>query len=343
VAEVARLRALLLASANPTGFALAGESYEKDFVQVADGVWSVCTAHHPGNLAAFPTHNNRCWVLRVRDTADGDFLLVYGLPEEKVGAPKVRAIEKHTGLAVKYIMTSGCWHHLYLDHWLASFPGVQFLFPKAKFPETRNGQAVLSDEAKAARVLLYDTEDDMPVFGSAGKYTDQLRFVVGDQQTTYPDEGVLAGTADLVPPEKMGEVMAHIGQAKHTARFAATTLYHVATKTASIDHNFDMFQPGETWDKQPEMLQNFHPRAKLQSGVMTGQTIIDPAKNAEQINRLLALDVRCLVDLHTEPTYYVQRALETQAAYVAMLTAVFEESGELDPTGAKLPQNQPKE
>lgn len=341
LAEVARLRQLLLSAAQ-TGFDLRAENYEGDFAAVAEGVWSVCTQHHPGNIAAMPEHNNRSWVLHVRDADDGDFLLVYGLPEEKVGAPKVRAVEVASGLKVKYIMTSGCWHHLYLDQWLASFPDAQFLFPKAKFPETRNGKQVLADQAKAARVLLYDTEDDMPVFGSGGKYLDQLRFVVSDQQTTYPDEGPLAATADLVPTEAMGEVMSHLAVAKKSARFAATALYHVATKTLSIDHNFDMFQPGELWDKQPEMLQQWHPRAKLMSGVMTGQVIIDPAKNFEQVGRLLALDVRCIVDLHTEPTYYVEKSFGSQEAYVSKITSVFEESGELDATGASLPQNKQK-
>ena len=339
VAEVTRLRRLL-AETGPTGFDLSGESYEKDFAVVAKGVWSICTAHHPGNIAAMPEHNNRCWVIRVEDPDEGDFLLVYGLPEHKSAGPKVKAVEKESGLQVKYVMTSGCWHHLYLDHWLNSLsPEVKFLFPRAKFPETRNGKSIMSDESKAARILLYNTEDDMPVFGKSGRYTSQLQFVVSDQQTTYPDEGPLAATSELVPVEATGEIMAHLASAKPSARFAATTLYHVATKTVSIDHNFDMFQPGELWDKQPAMLQNLHPREKLQSGVMAGQTVVDPAVNAEQIKRLMALDGRCIVDLHTEPTYYVVREFESAESYASKMKAVFEESGELDATGASLPQN----
>jgi hypothetical protein len=185
-------------------------------------------------------------VIRITDAAEGDFLLVYGLPDNKEGVHRVRAVEAASGLAVKIIMTSGCWHHLFLDQWLTAFPDpVKFLFPKAKFTETRNGKLLLANEAKSKRISLFDTEADMPCMD---KYADQVKFVVFDQQTTYPDEGPTAATSDLVPHDKMGEVMAYIGETQQTARFAAVTLYHVATKTASIDHNFDMFQPGEAGD-----------------------------------------------------------------------------------------------
>ena len=116
----------------------------------------------------------------------------------------------------------------------------------------------------------------------------------------------------------------------------------MATKTIVIDHNFDMFQPGEVWDKQSDMEQSFHPRNKLQSNVATGNRVIDPQKNFEQIQALLQFDCCCLVDLHTPPTYNVM-TFENQAAFVAEITRVFEESGEMDPTSTKLMLHQTEE
>ena len=114
--EVVRLRALVQAQraaeaaatgigAAPPGacFNLEEESYEKDFAEVFPGhVWSVCTAHNPANVAAMPKHNNRCWVIKLADAELGDFLCVYGVPECALAAPKIRAVEQTTGLAVRF-------------------------------------------------------------------------------------------------------------------------------------------------------------------------------------------------------------------------------------------------
>ena len=141
-----------------------------------------------------------------------------------------------------------------------------------------------------------------------------------------------------MPPEKTQDLLSWMGATGCTCRFAAVSMYHVASKTLSIDHNFDMFQPGEDWDKQPPMVQGFHPRHTLQSGVHAGMHVVDPMVNIAQIKALLALDVRLIVDLHTEPTRIVW-GYATQDAFVKHLTAVWTKSGELDETGKALPQN----
>ena len=338
-AEVVRLRALLATNAttsSTTGFDLKGESYDKLFSQVATGVWSVCTAHNPGNLAAMPKHNNRCFIFTIKDAEGGDFLFVYGIPDSAF-ITNVKAVEEESKLKIKYIMSSGCWHHLYLEDWINAFEEpVKFLMTSAKFPETRNGQKLLSIPEMKARLELYDLE--VPFLT---KYNSQVQFHVMDQQTTFPDTGAFAATKELVPAEKMNEVMAEFAKPK-TARFASVNVYHVATKTIVIDHNFAMFQPGEVWDEQSDMEQSFHPRNKLQSNVATGNRVIDPQKNFEQIQALLQFDCCCLVDLHTPPTYNVM-TFENQAAFVAEITRVFEESGEMDPTSTKLMLHQTKE
>jgi len=339
-AEVVRLRALLaskLVVATPCatplskfGFDLSQESFDKDFATIAPGVWSVCTEHNPGNLAAMPKHNNRALVFAIKDTEAGDFLFVYGIPDSQF-IQNLKAVETAAGLPIKYVMTSGCWHHLYLEDWIAAFAEpVKFLMTSAKFPVTRNGTKLLADEAMKARIEVYDTE--VPFLT---KYADQIQFVVMDQQTTFPDAGAFAATKELVPAEKIGEVMAEFGKQKKSARFASVNLYHLATKSCVIDHNFDMFQPEDVWDKQSEMEQNFHPRGKFQSNVQTGNEVVDAAKNVEQIQQLLKLDCRYIMDLHTPPTYNVI-TFPDQAAFAARITSVFEETGEMDPTGEAL-------
>ena len=335
-AEVVRLRALLAASQVPTsptlavgGFDLTGESYEQLFAQVAPGCWSICTQHHPGNMAAMPKHNNRAMVFTIKDPTDGDFLFMYGIPDSAF-IPNAKAVEAASGLTIKYIMSSGCWHHLYLEDWMAAFPlPVSFLMTSAKFPETRNGQKLLAAPDTKGRIEVYDTE--VP---HLTKYADQVQFVVMDQLTTYTDKGAFAGTKDLVQPDQMGEVMKLFVEPQ-TQRFAAVTLYHVATKTCVIDHNFDMFQPGDVWDKQSPMEQGFHPRHTLRSQVHNGSQVVDPAKNVAQIQQMLALDCRSLMDLHTAPTYNVMDFTD-QAAYVTELTRVWTDTGEMDPTGEAL-------
>jgi hypothetical protein len=94
----------------------------------------------------------------------------------------------------------------------------------------------------------------------------------------------------------------------------------------------------KVWDKQSEMQQSWFPRATLRSGIMSGHRVADAGKNAAQIATFGALDVRCIVDLHTDPTYTVM-TFESQELFAAKIKEVFDATGETDPSGKTLPQN----
>jgi hypothetical protein len=46
----------------------------------------------------------------------GNFLLVYGLPGQPA-ISRVQKLEKYHGIPVKFVLSSGAQHHMYLEEW----------------------------------------------------------------------------------------------------------------------------------------------------------------------------------------------------------------------------------
>jgi len=61
-----------------------------------------------------------------------------------------------TGLTVRYVVTSGDAHHLYLEDWLEeeTFAATKFFMTGVKFPTTRNGKKLLAKPQHKVRIEL---------------------------------------------------------------------------------------------------------------------------------------------------------------------------------------------
>ena len=99
-----------------SGFDISQEGYDKPYVEVADGVWSISEDHfHPAGFSHFPPCNNRGFVYRVkpRSGTKGEHLLMSGIPGKSC-IPAVQQLEKETGLNLTLIVGGGDFHHVSL-------------------------------------------------------------------------------------------------------------------------------------------------------------------------------------------------------------------------------------
>jgi len=315
---------------------LSGESYDNHApCKVGYGMFSVCTAHKPAMMEQFIDINNRAWIFEINDKVTGDFLLVYGLPSCKKALPKVKAIMSATGLTVRYVVTSGDAHHLYLEDWLEeeTFAATKFFMTGVKFPTTRNGKKLLAKPQHKVRIELII--DQIPE--ALEKYTDQVQFYLNTQYTIYEDqEGVPAYRDSIVKAEDMPK-FTEIVSAPFKTRFACINVYHPPTKTLSVEHNFDFFFPQQVYDQFPAPIRQLFRPEVVRSHCGNLGCVCDATKNWVENKRLLGLDVRFLVDMHVPPTFLI-RYFPTQADYISALTQVFESSGEAN-DGANLPSS----
>ena len=83
---------------------------------MADGFWILATKHRPGGSRSFPEINNRCLVFRLVENGTPILLVINGVDARAI--PEVERIEKHTGLAVRYVLSPGGGHHLLLPPWV---------------------------------------------------------------------------------------------------------------------------------------------------------------------------------------------------------------------------------
>eukprot|EP00457_Paulinella_chromatophora_P004168 gb/GEZN01004178.1/.p1 GENE.gb/GEZN01004178.1/~~gb/GEZN01004178.1/.p1 ORF type:complete len:443 (-),score=59.11 gb/GEZN01004178.1/:534-1862(-) len=143
---------------------LGKEAYfpESKAVQLCPGVWSIATEHHIKSLRQLPTVNNRCLMFALRD-GKTRVLLVVGCPNLAVSRfAAVHAIQRGTGLAVRYIVSQSGLHHLYLDDWANQFRSAQILIPSARIPHTANGKKLIAKWGK--RIQLMDDLNPLPMF-----------------------------------------------------------------------------------------------------------------------------------------------------------------------------------
>jgi len=104
------------------------------------------------------------------------------------------------------------------------------------------------------------------------------------------------------------------------------------------EHNFGLFWPKPVWDQFPEQLQTMFPPETITSQVLSGSHVVDPKVNFYQIQLFLQKDVRFVVDMHTNPTFPIKKFVDHEE-FVNTYTKVWQDSGELDPSGASLPYN----
>lgn len=226
------------------------ESYDATYTKVADGVWVVSETHRPHHKDSMPELNNRGFIFEVtaatNNGGDGDddltkpHLLMSGIPGSKL-VTNVKQLEHDTKLQLKVIVTSGDFHHLAMKGWLDSFPNAKFVHSNLKFPTTRNGKDILSNETYKNRITL---EDGFTLQSLHEKYKHVLQFYGFNQFKVYPDvDGMAASEDDKDDKNKRKEsffkYMNKIPPC--TQPMLAVWLYHVPTKQLLIEHNFNPY------------------------------------------------------------------------------------------------------
>jgi len=133
-----------------SGFNLSRESFDKDYAQVADGVYTVSERHKAGGASFFPDMNNHGFIYHVTNEFGVKHLLLNGIPGPSC-IPKVQKIEKDTGLELTLIVLSGDFHHMAIKNWLdashrsrwcilhSSSPRPEMGWPSSRTLITRRG------------------------------------------------------------------------------------------------------------------------------------------------------------------------------------------------------------
>ena len=180
------------------------ESYDATYTKVADGVYVISETHRPHHKDSMPELNNRGFIFEVETKNDGKHLLMSGIPGSKL-VDNVKQLEKDVSLSVKSIVTSGDFHHMSMKGWLDAFPDATFVHSDLKFPTTRNGKEILSNEAYKKRIVL-EKGFEIP---SLEKYSDTVKFFCFNQFLVYADAPFMTQSEDK--QEKRGQnIMAYM-------------------------------------------------------------------------------------------------------------------------------------
>ncbi len=129
--------------------------------EVAPGFWIIATRHRPGTSSFAPQINNRCLIFRLNDESrEGEPVLVVVNAVDPVVLPKVHDVAGSTGLTVRYLVSPGGGHSLYLSEWHDALPEARVLVGPTRIPRLRTGKAL----ADSPRFGTLDTEDPLPQF-----------------------------------------------------------------------------------------------------------------------------------------------------------------------------------
>lgn len=200
------------------------ESYDATYTKVAEGVYVISSTHRPHHKDSMPELNNRAFLFEVETKDDGKHLLMSGMPGSKV-IDNVKQLEKDISLSVKVIVTSGDFHHMSMKGWLDAFPDTTFVHSDLKFPTTRNGKEILSNEAYKKRIVL-EKGFEIP---SLEKYSDTVRFFGFNQFFVYADAPFMTASesAQKNKGQNIMSYMMKIGPCDQP--FLASKLYTIQT------------------------------------------------------------------------------------------------------------------
>jgi hypothetical protein len=225
------------------------ENYDATYTKVAEGVWVVSETHRPHHKDSMPELNNRGFLFEVSDET-GKHLIMSGMPGSKL-TDNVKQLEQDVGLTLKVIVTSGDFHHMSMKGWLDAFPAATFVHSSLKFPTTRNGNDILSNESYKSRIVL-EKGFELP---SLAKYSDTVRFYGFNQFYVYADAPHMPGSENSKSDSKTNIIayMSKIGPCD--TPMLAIWVYHVPTKQLLIEHNFMPYLDKKQLAKASKILQ----------------------------------------------------------------------------------------
>jgi hypothetical protein len=253
--------------------------------EVYDGFWIVATRHRPGLSRHIFEINNRALVFRLFDSNLVRPVLVVVNAVDPSAIPEVKALEKRTGLAVRFIASPGGGHHLLIEPWHDAFTSAQVLLPPVRIPRTEHGKRLM----KLPRVATLDPEDPLPQF--KGQLEAVLfRGLLGPTDRPTPAEG--ASDTRLGFFRGMFHVMTSVKDPVDEL-----WLFHVPSGTVIGGENLGWFYPAEELRGQPMMLRGMIKPDKLWIQKMARKT-----GNAEQVaacwRRILAWPARAAMTYH---------------------------------------------
>ena len=328
----------------------SGEDWDRA-TKIFDKCWVIAHRHHPGLLKSM-TLNNRTFVFQVRGRQPEDALLVFGCAAQPA-IDAVRGLEHETGYKVRWVVSNGGAHHLFLDLWYQAFPTARVLVPSKRIPHTRNGKAL--QEKYRDRWETIDGPKPKQLIDELGA---ELDFVIFDQLFGYADQDAaelmnspkdhsspmlaLGGFSLLM---KFGKLM---GNPSHPAD--EVTLLHRASGLVVGGHNYQFmykpkgykapskFQTSMGGFPMAMMMDMMMPKGSFKSE-LEGQPgpIADSKKHLDEWNMVLGWPIRAWTTAHNPPTVVGPDISGDEIK--AAIRASLQRSGEDDPTGARLKWN----
>jgi hypothetical protein len=325
-----------------SGFDISKESCE-GYTKVYDGVYMTSQANFkPGLRPEMPTFNNRAFIFEAKTKKHGKHLLMSGIPGASE-IPKVKHIEKDTGLKLKVNITNGDSHHLSMVSWLDAFPDAEFIHSAVRFPKSRNGEAILANPDYAKRITLVEGPD----FPMLEEYSDIVKFYGFNQYRVGGDLEWLAKDQDNPSPVSWFEYVKSIGSAKADHKQLCIWLYHVPSKTLLFEHNFSIFLTKEQINTSSSFLMRMMMKAEHFGPAPPPLPLApsDPEEcriHCETFAKILELDVTHALDYHS-PNGCMCREWESKTSFHEEMTKILSAVGEHDPTGqAMVEHNAPK-
>lgn len=157
-----------------------------------------------------------------------------GMPSSDLVAD-VQQLEKDTDLKLKVIVTSGDFHHMAMTGWLDAYPEATFVHSGLKFPGTRNGKKILSNDSYKSRIILEKGFE----FPSLEQYSETVKFFGFNQFFVYPDTDGMP-VSEKEQTSRSENIMKYMSKIPAcTEPFLAIWLYHVPTKQLLIEHDFN--------------------------------------------------------------------------------------------------------
>ena len=315
------------------GFDISNESCS-GYTKVYDGVYMTSQANfQPGHRKELPTINNRSFIFEAETAKYGKHLLMSGLPGPSE-IPKVKQLEKDTGLELKLNITSGDLHHMAMKWWLDAFPNTDFIHSALKFPNTRNGREIMANPSYAQRITLVEGPD-FPMLEK--EYGDMIQFFGFNQYRTASDNEFLAKDSESPSKQSFFNFLKGIGGAKADSKILCIWFYHVPSKTLVYEHNFSIFMTKEQLKTSSSRIIRLVTKAN-DFGPAPPPLPAAPSDPEEcsihcgTMSKILNLDVANALDYHSAHGCFC-REWHSPKSFHQEMTKVLEKVGEHDPTG----------
>lgn len=213
-----------------------------------------------------------------------------------------------------------------------------------KFPNTRNGKAILAEEKYKSRIELVEG----PTFPSLDEeYGNILGFYGFNQFKHKPDfDGSSVNYENKSTLSQM-QFLSYIGSLKPDAHVPILCIwfYHKASKTLIYEHNFEIYLSEHQLSEAPFVLRmmvkpnNFASCGCNQDIPCVPIGLENCKMHCEQMKPIVDLDVRGMMEFHSD-LGVMSRCYETKAEFKEDFTKVLKKSGEDDPTGETMYKKQ---